>query len=73
MGVIPGRNRGKPTDQIVLIGAHYDTVPESPGVDDNGSGMVALLEAARLLSPRMGHLNNTIMFVAFDLEEKVSA
>ncbi|KAI1307965.1 Aminopeptidase YwaD [Halotydeus destructor] len=70
IGVIPGRNRGKPDDGIILIGANYDTVPESPGVDANGSGMVALLEAARLLSPRMGHFNNTVMLVAFDLKEK---
>lgn len=70
IGVIPGKNRGKPGDSIVLVGAHYDTVPTSPGVDDNGSGVVALLEIARLLSPKMGHLNNTIMLVAFDLEEK---
>lgn len=70
IGVIPGRNRGKAGDQIVLVGAHYDTVQGSPGVDDNGSGVVALLEIARLLSPRMGHFNNTVMLVAFDLEEK---
>ena len=70
IGVIPGKNRNKPGDEIVLIGAHYDTDSNSPGVDDNGSGVVSMLEVARLLSPHMGSLSKTVMFVAFDLEEK---
>lgn len=36
----------------VLLGAHYDTVPVSPGADDNGSGTVVLLELARRLRQR---------------------
>ena len=51
----------------VLVGAHYDTVPGSPGADDNGSGVAAVLEAARALAdapPRLG-----ITFAFFDLEE----
>jgi Zn-dependent M28 family amino/carboxypeptidase len=36
----------------VLLGAHYDTVPVSPGADDNGSGTVVVLEMARLLRQR---------------------
>src|SRR4029077_11040815 len=70
IGVIPGKNRNKPGDEIVLIGAHYDSDVNSPGVDDNGSGVVSMLEIARLLSPHMGSLSRTVMFVAFDLEEK---
>jgi Zn-dependent M28 family amino/carboxypeptidase len=34
---------------IVVLGAHYDTVPGSPGADDNASGVAAALEIARLL------------------------
>jgi hypothetical protein len=34
---------------LVLLGAHYDTVPESPGADDNASGVAVCLEAARVL------------------------
>ncbi|RWR99861.1 hypothetical protein B4U79_11772, partial [Dinothrombium tinctorium] len=63
-----GLNRGKARDEIILVGGHYDTVEESPGVDDNGSGMVAVLETARVL--RSVQLKQTIMFVAFDLEEQ---
>ena len=70
IGIIPGRNRASPGDSIVLVGAHYDTEGSTPGVDDNGSGVVGLLEVARLLSPKMGNLNHTILLVAFDLEEK---
>lgn len=39
---------------ILVIGAHYDTVPGSPGADDNASGVAVLLEIARLLAPYEG-------------------
>jgi len=35
--------------EIVLIGAHYDSVSGSPGANDNGSGVAALLELARMM------------------------
>lgn len=54
-----------------MIGAHYDTVPKSPGVDDNGSGSVAVLELARLLHKHQCKLNMTVIFVLFDMEEDV--
>ncbi|MHC4624079.1 MAG: M28 family peptidase, partial [Planctomycetota bacterium] len=34
-------------DEIIIIGAHYDTVPESPGANDNASGVAAALALAR--------------------------
>src|SRR5512145_124771 len=40
---------GKRASEIVLAGAHYDTVSGSPGADDNASGVAALLEIARFL------------------------
>ncbi len=51
----------------VLVGAHFDTVPGSPGADDNGSGVALVLEAARMLAPF--ELLADVEFVAFDLEE----
>jgi Zn-dependent M28 family amino/carboxypeptidase len=54
-------------DEIILAGAHYDTVPGSPGADDNASGVAALLELARLLRER--HCARTIRLVAFVNEE----
>jgi Zn-dependent M28 family amino/carboxypeptidase len=59
-----GRNIAKPS---IIIGAHYDTVIDTPGADDNASGVAGLLELARLLQ---GYQNErTIQFVAFTLEE----
>jgi Zn-dependent M28 family amino/carboxypeptidase len=45
----------------VVIGAHYDTVPGSPGADDNASGVAVLVELARMRLPAR--------FVAFANEE----
>jgi hypothetical protein len=50
-----------------IIDAHYDSVSNAPGADDNGSGTVAVLEAARILSQY--NFKKTIQFVAFDMEE----
>ena len=52
-----------------MVGAHWDTVQKSGGVNDNGSGVGAMLEMARAFSQGKCHNRNTIIFVAFDLEE----
>ena len=54
-------------EEIVLIGAHYDTVRGSPGANDNASGVAALLEIARLLAEK--RLARSVRFVAFVNEE----
>jgi Zn-dependent M28 family amino/carboxypeptidase len=54
-------------EQIILIGAHYDTVYGSPGANDNGSGVAALLELSRLF--RAEPTNMSVRFVAFVNEE----
>ncbi|MBN1155105.1 M28 family peptidase [candidate division KSB1 bacterium] len=54
-------------DQIIIIGAHYDTVVNSPGADDNSSGIAGLLELTRLLADYES--KRTIRIVAFTLEE----
>ncbi|GIY83190.1 peptidase_M28 domain-containing protein [Caerostris darwini] len=69
VGVIPGSQRGRLDDEIVLVGAHYDTVADSNGVDDNGSGLAVMLEVARAITEARCRLNHTLMFVAFDHEE----
>jgi Zn-dependent M28 family amino/carboxypeptidase len=46
--VLAGPAAGSP-GPLLVIGAHYDTVPGSPGADDNASGVAVLLELARLL------------------------
>jgi Peptidase family M28 len=58
--------KGKDED-IVIIGAHYDTVPGTPGADDNASGVAGLLELARLHKESSN--KKTLVFVAFVNEE----
>lgn len=57
------------TDQAerLIIGAHYDVCGNQDGADDNGSGVVGLLELARLLKDQK--LSYRIDFVAYTLEE----
>jgi Zn-dependent M28 family amino/carboxypeptidase len=54
-------------DAIILVGAHYDTIEDTPGADDNASGIAGLLELFRLLSRHT--FKKTVRFVAFTLEE----
>lgn len=59
----PGQSSRPP----ILIGAHYDAVPGSPGADDNGTGIAVLLELARVFA--IQPTRYPIRLVAFDLEE----
>ncbi len=65
---INGEMRGRDATQSLVVGAHYDTRPNSPGADDNASGVAAMLECARLLSGRRPR--RSVEFVAFDAEER---
>lgn len=60
------QGRGEAKD-VLVIGAHYDTVPASPGADDNASGVAALLCLANVFIGR--ELPVTLKFVAFVNEE----
>lgn len=62
---IPGMKCDRPP---VLIGAHYDTIPGTPGADDNATGVAVLLELARILSVKPT-TKSPLRLVAFDLEE----
>ena len=55
------------TDITIIFGAHYDTVRDAPGANDDGSGTAAVLAAAYALS----HFNftHTVKFLAFSGEE----
>jgi hypothetical protein len=59
---IPGTSR-----DIFVVGAHYDSVFGSPGANDNGSGVAALLALARRFAGKENAL--TLRFVAFTNEE----
>ncbi len=54
-------------NEIVLLGAHYDSVIGSPGANDNASGVAALLEISRMFQALEPAL--TVRFVAFVNEE----
>ena len=55
-------------EKTFVIGAHFDTVPDSPGADDNASGVAGMLEIARVLKDVQPDFS--IEFVAFALEER---
>lgn len=63
-GEVPGR-----TDEIILIGGHYDGHDISQGAMDNASGVSLVLELARLFAPLRGQLHRSLRFVTFDCEE----
>ena len=55
------------TDDILIIGAHYDAVDNVPGANDNASGVAVVLELIRLLAD--APTDTEIRFVFFDVEE----
>lgn len=57
---------GRP-DEIVVVGAHYDSVRGCAGANDNGTGVAAMLELARLFAD--GSPARTVRFAAFVNEE----
>ena len=61
------RAGSKQADEIVLLGAHYDTVSTTPGADDNASAVAVLIEVSRLLREFIGR--RTVRYVAFACEE----
>ncbi len=54
-------------EEILVVGAHYDTAPGTPGANDNATGVALLLEMARLLKD--APVARTIRYVAFVNEE----
>lgn len=58
---------GSRASEIIVVGAHYDSVVGAPGANDNGSGVAAMLELARLLHG--SRPARTVRFVAFVNEE----
>lgn len=64
---IPSEPNDHPSQAPVLIGAHYDAVPSSPGADDNATGIAVLLELARYFSTVSAR--SPLRFLAFDMEE----
>ena len=65
VATLPGTDNS--SNAIFIICAHYDTVKNSPGANDDGSGVVAVLSIAEILSKYS--FNHTIKFITFSGEE----
>lgn len=53
-------------DNIIMVGAHLDSVQEGPGIQDNGSGSASILEIAK----NMANVPNKVRFAWFSAEEE---
>jgi hypothetical protein len=58
---------GLSSTEAILVGAHHDTIRDSPGADDNTASVAALLELARVLAPY--DFAQTVVLAAIDMEE----
>lgn len=61
--------RGGDANNLLVFGAHLDSVPAGPGIDDNGSGAGMLLEIAMQLKRNSVQLKNKIQFSFWGAEE----
>ena len=62
----------QPDLPLVIVAAHYDSTPDSPGADDNASAVAALLELADALGPgwtARGQWHARVQLIAYDQEE----
>lgn len=76
VAIMPGDLEARPrkADYALVVAAHHDTVPRSPGAEDNASGVAAVLELARVMQERAAEkgaspLSHTLVFAVFDGEE----
>ncbi|GAA4313633.1 M20/M25/M40 family metallo-hydrolase [Klenkia terrae] len=60
---LPGRS----SDGVVVVGGHLDSVPEGPGINDNGSGSATILEVAQNLANT--RLEHPVRFAFWGAEE----
>ena len=56
-------------DRVVVVGAHLDSVPEGPGIQDNGSGSAAILEVALQMAELDIEPRNKVRFAWWGAEE----
>lgn len=66
---IIAETKGGNPHQVVMLGAHLDSVPEGPGINDNGSGTAGLLEFATRLSELHVPVKNRVRFAWWAAEE----
>lgn len=61
------QTKGGNQNNVIVSGAHSDSVPAGPGINDNGSGSLAQLEIAKQLVPYS--VNNAVRFAWWSAEE----
>ncbi|MFD7508571.1 M20/M25/M40 family metallo-hydrolase [Streptomyces sp. NPDC059853] len=61
--------RGGDPDRVVMAGAHLDSVPDGPGINDNGSGSAGVLETALRLADHYRGGGATVRFALWSAEE----
>jgi hypothetical protein len=61
------KGEGSKADEIVVVGAHYDSIPGSPAANDNGTGVASVIEIARMMKDAKP--GRTVRFVFFVNEE----
>jgi Zn-dependent M28 family amino/carboxypeptidase len=57
-------------EPLIVVGAHLDSVPEGPGINDNGSGSAAVLEAALVLADTFQRTPANVQFAFWGAEER---
>ncbi|MCQ0013888.1 M20/M25/M40 family metallo-hydrolase [Actinomadura madurae] len=67
--VVADTRRGK-ADNVVVLGAHNDSVTDGPGINDDGSGVATLLETAKQINKLGGKLRNRVRFAFWGAEEE---
>ncbi|MGD9704732.1 MAG: M20/M25/M40 family metallo-hydrolase [Acidimicrobiia bacterium] len=60
---------GGRSDRVVVVGAHLDSVPGGPGINDNGSGSATILEIAEEIAELNIQPRNKIRFMWYGAEE----
>ena len=60
---------GVPAPEVLVVGAHYDSAPTTPGANDNATGAAAVIELARLLGDLKGSTQRRIRLALFVNEE----
>lgn len=66
--VLADSPRGR-ADRVVVVGAHLDSVPEGPGINDNGSGVSMILDMAEQIQRLHLPLRNKLRFAFWGAEE----
>ena len=61
--------KGGRSDNVVMLGAHLDSVTQGPGINDNASGSAALIEVAKGVAKTIKHPNNKVRFAWWSAEE----